>query len=74
MERTCAVMVQAPLEAQRWRCIAGAWSVLESRAEPSHPLDTRLPTISGHTAYVFRLVRMTQSGEYARRPDLWHQG
>ena len=43
-------------------------------AEPSHPLGTRLPTISGHTAYVFRLVKMTQSGEDARRPDLWHQG
>ena len=52
----------APLEAQRWRRTAGAWTVLERRATPSHPLGTRLSTISGHTASVFWLVKMTQSG------------
>jgi hypothetical protein len=29
--------------------------------------------ISGHTAYVFWLVKMPQSGEDECRPDLWHQ-
>jgi hypothetical protein len=67
-------MVEASLEAQRWRRTAGAWTVWESQAEPSQPLDTRLPTISSYTAYVFWLVKMTQSGAYERWPDLRHQG
>ena len=47
---------------------------VERTGEPSPPPGTRLPTIFGRTAYVFRLVKMTQSGEDARRPELWHQG
>jgi hypothetical protein len=56
---TCAVMVGAPLAAKLWRRTAGVWTVLESRGEPTHPLGTRLSTISGYTADVFWLVAMT---------------
>jgi hypothetical protein len=68
VEHTCTVMMQAPLEAQRGRRAAGAWTVEENRAKPSPPLETRLPTICGHTGVCLLTGQEEQTGADARRP------